>query len=81
MNEITTASGKSYMCDYFNQYAPASQVNINILGATLVEIATTFGNPAETALLTYGNQTLVGYTKLFAIIPDANWIRVVLGKE
>lgn len=67
--------------DYFNVFAPAKQVNIRILNSNLVEVATVFGNPAETIQLFYEKEYLAQHTKVVAIVPEGNAIRVVLGKE
>lgn len=81
MEKLKTATGKQYDCDYFNPFPPAGQVNIRILNASLVEVATVFGNPAETVQLWYGVQYLAQHTKVIAIVPEGDAIRVVLGKE
>ena len=81
MDKLTTATGKKFDCDYFNPFPPAGQVNIRILSASLVEIATVFGNPAETVQLWCGEQYAAQYTKLVAIVPEVDAVRVVLGKE
>ena len=81
MEKLTTATGKTFDCDYFNPFPPASQVNIRVLGVSLVEAATLFGNPVETVQLWYGNQYISQHTKVVAIVPEGNAIRVVLGKE
>ena len=81
MEKILTATGKSFDCDYFNPYAPANQVNISLLGMSLVDVASVFGNKSETEQLWYGGQYLSGYTKVIAIIPGEKTIRLVLGKE
>lgn len=81
MEKVITATGKSFDCDYFNPFSPAEQVNIRILHSNLVEVASVFGNPAETVQLFYGKEYLAHHTKLVAIVPEGNAIRVVLGKE
>lgn len=81
MEKIKTATGKQYDCDYFNPFPPAGQVNIRILNASLVEVATVFGNPKETVQMWYGSQYLAHHTKVIAIVPEGDAIRVVLGKE
>lgn len=81
MDKLTTATGKTFDCDYFNPFPPASQVNIRVLGVSLVEAATVFGNPAETVQLWYGSQYLSQHTKVVAIVPEGDAIRIVLGKE
>lgn len=81
MEKITTATGKTFDCDYFNPFPPANQVNIRVLGVSLVQAATIFSNPAETVQLWFGNQYLAQHTKVVAIVPETDAIRVVLGKE
>ena len=81
MEKLTTGTGKQYACDYFNPFPPANQVNIRVLDTSLVEAVTVFGNPAETVQLWWGNQYLAHHTKVVAIVPEGNAIRVVLGKE
>ena len=81
MDKLKTATGKEFSCDYFNPFPPAGQVNIRMLSASLVEIATVFGNPAETVQLWCGEQYAAQYTKLVAIVPEVDAVRVVLGKE
>lgn len=81
MEKVTTATGKQFECDYFNPFAPAKQVNIRVLGISLAETARIFGNPAETVQLWFGNQYLSQHTKVVAIVPEGNAIRIVLGKE
>lgn len=81
MSKLETATGKTFDVDYFNPFAPAAQVNIRVLNSNLVEVATIFGNPAETVQLFYGKEYLAQHTKVVAIVPEGNAIRVVLGKE
>lgn len=79
--KIRTATGKTFHCDYFNPFPTANQVNLRVLGVSLVEAATVFSNPKETVLLFCGNQYLSQHTKIVAIVPEGNAIRIVLGKE
>lgn len=81
MEKLKTATGKTFDCDYFNHFPPADQVNIRVLGVSLVQAATVFSNPAETVQLWYEKQYLAQHTKVLAIVPEADAIRVVLGKE
>lgn len=81
MEKLTTAKGKQFDCDYFNPFTPASQVNIRVVGISLVEAASVFGNPAETVQLWYDKQYLAHYTKVLAIVPEGDAVRIVLGKE
>lgn len=81
MEKLKTATEKQYDCDYFNHFPPAGQVNIRILNSSLVEVAAVFGNPAETVQLWCNGQYLAHHTKIIAIVPEGDAIRVVLGKE
>lgn len=81
MEKLTTATGKTFDCDYFNPFPPANQVNLRVLGVSLVESATVFSNPAETVQLWWEKQYLAQHTKVVAIVPEGDAIRIVLGKE
>lgn len=81
MDKLTTATGNTFDCDYFNPFPPAGQVNIRVLGISLVKVANVFSDPAETVQLWCGDQYLSQHTKVVAIVPEGNAIRVVLGKE
>ena len=79
--KIRTATGKTFHCDYFNPFPPAGQVNLRVLNVSLVEVASVFGNPTETVQMWYGDQYLAHHTKVIAIVPEVDAVRVVLGKE
>lgn len=81
MEKLITATKKEFECDYFNPFPPAGQVNLRVLGISLVEAATVFSDPAETVQLWYGGQYLSQHTKVVAIVPEGDAIRIVLGKE
>ena len=81
MEYLTTATGRKISCDYFNPNQPVPQVDIQISGVSVAEAASIFSDTRETEQLWYGNQYLAHYTRLVAIIPDSDSIRVVLGKE
>lgn len=81
MDKLKTATGKEFSCDYFNPFPPAGQVNLRVLNTSLETVATVFANPNDTVQLWYGEQYAAQYTKLVAIVPEGNAIRVVLGKE
>ena len=81
MEKVFTATGKQYDCDYFNPFPPAAQVNIRVLGVSLVEVASIFGNPAETVQLWWDRLYIANHTKLIAIVPEGDAVRIVLGKE
>ena len=81
MEKVITATGKRFACDYFNPFPPAVQVNIRVLGVSLVEVASVFGNPAETVQLWWDQLYIANHTKLIAIVPEGDAVRIVLGKE
>lgn len=81
MEKLTTATGKQYDCDYFNPFPPAGQVNIRVLGLSLAETARIFGDPTETVRMRWCNQYLAHHTKVVAIVPEVDAIRVVLGRK
>ena len=81
MEKLKTATGKEFDCDYFNPFPPVGQVNLRVLNTPLATVATVFANPNETVQLWHDGQYAAQYTKLVAIVPEGNAIRVVLGKE
>lgn len=81
MEKLTTATGKTFDCDYFNPFPSASRCNLRVLNTPLATVATVFGNPAETVQIWCEGTYIAQYTKLVAIVPEGNAIRVVLGKE
>lgn len=80
MEKLKTATGKQFDCDYFNPFPPAGQINIRVTGTSLVEVARIFGNPEETVQLWFGQHYVSQHTALVAIVPEADAIRVVLGR-
>ena len=81
MDILKTATGKEFDCDYFNPFPPVGQVNLRVLNTSLATVATVFSNPNETIQLWCNERYAAQYTKLVAIVPEGNAIRVVLGKE
>ena len=81
MDKLKTATEKEFDCDYFNPFPEAGQINIRVLGKPLVYVATVFSDQSETVQLWWENAYAAGYTKLVAIVPEGDAIRVVLGKE
>ena len=81
MDDLKTASGQAYPCDYFNPSETNRQLNLRVVGMTVVSAAAVFSNPEETMALQYGGTYAAGFTRLTAIVPEGSAIRVVLGKE
>lgn len=81
MEKIKTATQKEFDCDYFNYFLPANRVYIRVLNKDLATVAAVFSDPAETTKLWWCDKYVARYTKLIALVPEGNAIRVVLGKE
>ena len=81
MEKLKTATGKEFDCDYFNPFPPVGQINLRVLDSPLPTVAAVFSDPSETVQLWCGEQYSAHYTKLVAIVPEGNAIRVVLGRE
>ncbi len=81
MDQITTATGKSFLSDYLAVIPNPRQAYFRIVGTPLYVVAEVFGNPSETLQLWHGDTYLSGYTHLIAIIPEEDAIKVALGKE
>ena len=78
---IETATGKEFKTDYFNPSSSLGRLTMRILESSMVDVATVFADPAETASLTHAGRTVEGYTKLIYISPEGAAIRVALRKE
>lgn len=81
MDKLKTAKGKTYDCDYFNQANPIGQLNIRVLNASIIDVAMTFSDPSETALLMFGGNCVSNYVNVAAIVPEGNAIRIVLNRR
>lgn len=81
METLKTATGKEFQCDYFNPAPSVGQVNLRVLNAKLPVVASVFSDGSETMQLWCGGQYAAQYTKLIAIAPEGNAIRIVLGRE
>ncbi len=81
MEELITATGKKYLCDYLVTLPFPAQAYIRIIGASLVEVSTVFSNPAETARIQYGDTVLEGYSAFQSLVMEPDAIRIVLGRK
>lgn len=81
MSNVITANQKKFECDYFNPCPQVGQLNLRILNTSLANVVAVFSDKRETVALTYENQYAAMYTKLVAIVPEMDAVRVVLGKE
>lgn len=78
METLRTATGKTFKCDYFNDFPSAKLLNLQVVGISVSEAALIFADPAETVQLWCAGQYVANHTHLKAIIPEGNAIRIVL---
>lgn len=81
MEQLTTATGKKFDVVSFTRLSVPEQLYIRVVNSTLVNVVTVFSNPAETVQLRFEGEYAAQYTKLVAVIPEGDAVRVVLGKE
>lgn len=81
MEKVRTATGKEFDCNDFSVIDVPARAYIRISNAPLATVASVFCDPGETAQLLCGERRLVNYTRLVAIVPEGDVVRVVLGKE
>lgn len=81
METLKTAKGTEFQSDYFNICIDVNRIHLRVLNANISYVASVFSNPEETIQLWCGNSYASSFTKLMAIKPEGNAIRVVLGKE
>ena len=81
MEKLKTSTGKKFDCDYFNPSDVVGQTNLRVLNTSISEVAKVFSDPKETVQLWCEGMYAAQYTKLVAIVPEGDAIRVVLGKE
>lgn len=81
MEQLTTATGKKFDVVSFTRLSVPEQLYIRVVNSTLVNVVTVFSNPAETAQMWFEGEYAAQYTKLVAVIPEGDAVRVVLGKE
>lgn len=81
MSKVKTATGKEFECDYFNPAPTLGQINLRVLNESLATVVSVFSDARETIQMTCENQYAAQYTKLIAIVPEMDAVRVVLGKE
>lgn len=81
MEKLKTATGKEFDCDYFNPAPSLGQTNVRVLNTSIAEVAQIFSDPKETVQLWCEGMYAAQYTRLVAIVPEGNTVRVVLGKE
>lgn len=81
MEKIKTATGKEFECSSLSTLPTPARAYIRIQNETVATLAAVFSDPNETVWLECGPHKVEGYTKLFAIFPEPEAIRIVLTKE
>lgn len=80
MENLVTATGKMYQCDYFNLSDWTRQGDIRLLGMSVVDVVSVFSDPAETAKLRCGVDIAEGFTIFLGLRVEGAATRVILGK-
>lgn len=81
MENLKTATGKKFSCDYFNPCEPMNRLTIRVLNASIAEVAAVFSNYNETKALWCDNTYVAHYSTLVSIMPEGKAIRVTLKRE
>lgn len=81
MERLKTATGKEFDCEYFNPSPVLGRTYIRVLNTPIENVAMVFSDPKETEQLWCEGEYVAQYTKLVAIVPEGNAIRIVLRKE
>lgn len=81
MDRLRTASGKQFECDLFAPVPGMGLLYVRVVGVAISTAAAVFANPQETQTIWHNDLYISGYTKLDALIPEGNAIRVALRKE
>lgn len=81
MEKIKTASGMLFDCSSLSTLPSPPRAYIRIQNETVANLAAVFSDPGETVQLECGPHIVEGYTKLFAIFPEPEAVRIVLTKE
>lgn len=81
METVTTAKGKTFSTDMVAENPSPARLYIRIVNAPMADVAAAFFDRDEIASIQYGSRLLNHYTRLVAIVPEGNAIKVILGKE
>lgn len=81
MEQLTTATGKTLDCGFLAILLSPEWVYIRVYNVDMQTAAEIFGDPAETARLTFGDQVVEGYTVLKNLLRERDCIRITLEKE
>lgn len=78
MDMLTTATGKTIQCDYFNLRPEAGRLRVQVAGIDIASVSAIFSDSQETMQLSFGNVHAVGYTEMVSVMPAGDEIRVLL---
>ncbi len=81
MDMLTTATGKTIQCDYFNLRPEAGRLRVQVAGIDIASASAIFSDSQETMQLSFGNVHAVGYTEMVSIMPAGDEIRVLLRRS
>lgn len=81
MEKLITAKGQEFYVDDVIVSPASSIAYIRVVNAKMSDIATVFSDKSHTICMTWNELIWYGYTKLVAIIPEGNAIKIALEKE
>ena len=79
MSEVETATGKRFKSDYL--VTIPNMLFLRVLESNEETVREVFGNPKETASLTYGETVYEKYTQFNTVFPEGDALKVVLNHE
>lgn len=79
--KLYTASGQMFELALFIESKRDGVCYIHIVNCDLQTIVSTFSNPKETCVMTYGEQRLLGYKNLTKIEIEDGYIFITLQRE
>ena len=81
MNTVKTTNGMIYDSDFVSVIDNPHRLYIRIINSDLPNVAITFCNKEELSTIYYEDLCFIGYTKLIALVPEGEAVRVILTKE
>lgn len=81
MDMLTTETGKTIQCNYFNLRPEAGRLRVQVAGIDIASAAAIFSNSQETMQLSFENAHAVGYTEMVSIMPVGDEIRILLRRH
>ena len=81
METVITAKGRVFQTDMVSVIESPKRAYIRVMNATMAEVAAAFSDKSETAAIRYGDKVIRQFTRLVAIVPEQDAVKVILGKE